>query len=119
MAAHKRLRHDVNLQAGVSLCEAPGAPTKRRYLCHPPQPTKRLTAPCNGGSSKRAPVYSPQAILVDQARLNEKRRHDEEIRRMEEERRTLEMEKQLYLRDLHYLQMAQARGGSYYPILIK
>ena len=50
------------------------------------------------------PSYSSQGIMYDQSRLEERRRFDRAIAK-------IEAEKQIYLRELHHLQMAQTRGG--------
>lgn len=114
--AHKRTRNVFEMEQNSSV-ETHTTPLKRVYL-EPlqPHPAKRLSSSYDHESFefkslKKAPTtLTSQAILLDQARLNERRRYDEQIRRMEEQRQRLEMENQVYLRELHYLQMAQARG---------
>lgn len=71
---------------------------------------KELEPPL-GASKPQAPVYSAQSIVLDQMRLDERRRYDLAIAKME-------AEKQVYLKELHYLQMSQARGGPLYSTYV-
>jgi hypothetical protein len=71
---------------------------------------KELEPPL-GAPKPQAPVYSTHSIVLDQMRLDERRRYDLAIAKME-------AEKQVYLKELHYLQMSQARGGPLYPTYV-
>jgi len=86
-------------------------------LAHPltlEKPSKRSssqafpTDPCVYHSAPPVPTYSNHMVMVDQARLAERRRYEKAIQKME-------MERSVYLKELHYLQLAQARGGPAYP----
>jgi hypothetical protein len=73
-------------------CSSQAFPTDP-YVYHPTPPV---------------PTYSNHTVMVDQARLAERRMYEKAIEKME-------MERSVYLKELHYLQLAQTRGGPAYP----